>query len=134
METIATVLISLAAVGSLVVAVSWLLLGAARRSSQPMPWLMLYAATVPTAAIVWAVHVDNEGELGYWPAPWLSLTLLVAAGVFGWAFFSEWRSDRQARPNPDGAATVGLPFAVVAVQAAATLGAIAAATVATVFS
>ena len=87
MEDLATMLVSIVAAGSLVLTVTWLL-----RGVPGLPWLVGHATLTCTGAAVWATHVLNEGELGYRPAPWLSLVLLMTAGGFGIGFL-RWRSD-----------------------------------------
>lgn len=135
MEDVATALLATAAAGSLAMVALWLLRRPDRRVARALPWVSIYAVLVPTAAIVWAVHVVNEGELGYWPAPWLALTLLVAAAAFGAAYVREWRSARRdSQPVGPGGSAVGLPVVVVVIQALMTVGAIAAAAAAASFT
>ncbi len=123
MEDLATILVSLIAAGSLVLTVTWLL-----RGVPGLPWLVGHATLTCTGAAVWATHVLNEGELGYRPAPWLSLVLLMTAGGFGIGFLRQWRPAHQRGVEVGVNASGGrLSSLLVIVQAGGTAAAITAA-------
>ena len=123
MEDLATMLVSLVAAWSLVLTVTLLF-----RGIPGLPWLVGHATLTCTGAVVWAAHVLNEGELGYRPAPWLALVLLVTAGGFGIGFLRQWHPARQHGVEVGAEASGGrLTTLFVIVQAGGTAAALTAA-------